>query len=155
MSSSSNRDEKEIDEYHDKSSDSGSSTESDSSSSESNSTNKQYSSSVPRVPLEVLQEEMRKRATSMLSAGLSTSAQPSSPFPSKEDILYYCAMDIPSKIDENRLYMLKGKYQIPDKVNSCLAAPDEWCCTPHSLEVGRYEAYVVRGLRLPLNVFAT
>lgn len=54
MSSSSNRDEKEIDKYHEKSSDSGSSTESDSSSSESNSTDKQYSSNVPRVSLVVL-----------------------------------------------------------------------------------------------------
>lgn len=74
VSSSSNRDEKEIDEYHDKSSDSGSSTESESSSNESNSTDKQYSSSVPRVSLVVLQEEMRKRAASVLSASLSTSA---------------------------------------------------------------------------------
>ena len=78
----------------------------------------------------------------------------SSPFPSKEDILYCCAMDIQSKIDKKRLYMLKGKYQVPDKVNPRLVAPSEWCCTPHSPGVGRYEAYLVGGLRLPLNVFA-
>ena len=96
---------------------------------------------------------MRKRATSVLSAGSSTSAQSSSHFPSKEDILYCCAMDILSKIDEKRLYMLRGKYQIPNEVNPHLIAPSELCCTPHSPEVGRYEAYLVWGLRLPLNVF--
>ena len=52
MSSFSDKDEKQIDEYHDESntSDSGSSC---SSSSEGNTTIKQYSSEVPRVPIEV------------------------------------------------------------------------------------------------------
>lgn len=62
MSSLSDRDEREIDEYYDQTSSSGRSNES--SNSGSSSTDKQYSSRVPRVPLEVHQEELRKRATS-------------------------------------------------------------------------------------------
>ena len=107
----------------------------------------EYSSRVPRVPLNVLQEDIRKKATTGSSIGLST------PSPSKEeDILYCCAMDIPSKIDKNRLYTLKDKYQISDEVNPRLAAPVEWCCTPN-FGVGIYEAYLLGGLRLPLNAF--
>ena len=30
----------------------------------------------------------------------------------------------------------------------------EWSCTPNSLGVGIYEAYLLEGLRLPLNAFA-
>jgi len=52
VSSSSDRDEIEIDEYHNESNNGGGSSES--SSSESNSTDEQYSSGVPGVPLEVL-----------------------------------------------------------------------------------------------------
>ena len=68
MSSFSDRDEREIDEYHDQTS------SNDSSSSDSSSTNEKYSSGVPRVPLEVLQEEMKKRAASGSSIGSCTSA---------------------------------------------------------------------------------
>ena len=94
---------------------------------------------------------MRKRATSGSSAGPSTSAQLSTPsLNEKKDILYCCAINIPSKIDEKRLYMLRGKYQIPDEVSLCLIAPGEWCYTPNS-RVGMYEAYLLRGLRFPLN----
>lgn len=67
--------------------------------------------------------------------------------------MYCYTMDIPSKIDEKRLYTLRDKYQIPDKVNPHLAAPGEWCCTPNS-RVVIYEAYLLGGLRLPLNAFA-
>jgi len=94
-----------------------------------------------------------RRATSGSSAGPSTSVQLSTSSLNEEDILYCCAMDIPSKIDEKRLYMLRSKYQIPDKVNPHLAILGEWCCTPNS-RVGIYEAYLLRGLRLPLNAFA-
>ena len=52
MSSSSDRAEIEIDEYHNESNSGGGSSES--SSSESNSTDEQYSSRVPGVPLKVL-----------------------------------------------------------------------------------------------------
>ena len=54
-SSSSDRDEREIDEYHDKSNSNGSS---ESGSSESGSSNEYYSSGVLGVNLEVLQEEL-------------------------------------------------------------------------------------------------
>ena len=60
---------------------------------------------------------------------------------------------MPSEIDEKRLYSIRGKYQIPGELNPCLAIPGKWCCTPNS-RVGIYEAYLLRGLRLPLNAFA-
>lgn len=50
--------------------------------------------------------------------------------------------------------MLRDKYQILDNVNPRLVAPSEWCCTPNSLGVGIYEAYLLGGLRFPLNAFA-
>ena len=67
--------------------------------------------------------------------------------------MYCCTIDIPSEIDEKRLYTLRDKYQIPDEVNPCLAALGEWCCTSNS-GVFIYEAYLLGGLRLPLNAFA-
>ena len=77
MSSSSDRDEREIDENHDESNTSDSSSDSGSScsSSEGNTTDKQYSFGVPRVPLEVLQEEMRTRVAFGLFAFPSTNAR--------------------------------------------------------------------------------
>ena len=77
------------------------------------------------------------------------------PSPSEEvDVIYSCAVNIPSRVDKKGLFMLKDKYQIPDKVNSCLATLGEWSCTLNSLGVGIYEAYLLGGLRLPLNAFA-
>ena len=58
ISSSSNSTEKAIDEYYDTTSDSGSSNSSHSS--EESSTNEGYTSGVPRLPLEVIQEQLRK-----------------------------------------------------------------------------------------------
>ena len=55
MSLSSNSNEREIDEYHDKSNNSSSSGSDNSASSSSD---KHYLSGVPRVPLEVFQEEL-------------------------------------------------------------------------------------------------
>ena len=55
--SSSDRDEREIDKYHDESNSSDSGSDSDSSQSSSsggNTIDEQYSSDVPRIPLEVL-----------------------------------------------------------------------------------------------------
>ena len=70
VSSSSNSDNWEIDEYHDSFSDSGSSgsnsSSSGSNSSGGNTTDKQYTSGVPMVPLEVLQEELRTRMASRI-----------------------------------------------------------------------------------------
>ena len=124
VSSFSDRDEREIDEYHNQSISSSSS--SDSSSSGSDSTDEQYPFGVLGAPLEVLQEEMRKMATFRSSAALSINVQPSTlSLDEEEDTLYCCAMDIPSKIDEKRLYMLRGKYQIPEEVNPHLATSVE------------------------------
>ena len=92
MSSSSDRDEIEIDEYHNESNSGGGSSES--SSSESNSTDEQYLSRVPSPSEEV-------------------------------DIIYSCAMNIPSRVDKKGLFMLRDKYQIPDKVNPCFATLGE------------------------------
>ena len=70
VSSSSNSDNWEIDEYHDSSSDSGSSgsnsSSSGSNSSGGNTTDEQYTSGVPMVLLEVLQEELRTRMASRI-----------------------------------------------------------------------------------------
>ena len=65
-----------------------------------------------------------------------------------------CAMNIPSKIDNKRLLKLKDKYQIPNEVHTRLPASGKWCYTPNFPGVGIYEAYLLRGLRLPLNAFA-
>ena len=59
MSLSSDRDDREIDKYHDESNSSDSSSSDSSNSSDTNSTDEQYSSGVLKVPLEVLREEMR------------------------------------------------------------------------------------------------
>ena len=81
---SSNSDDREIDEYYDSFSGSGSSSSSSSSRSSSsgrNTTDEQYMSGVPRVPLEVLQEELRMRMAFRLNAGTSTNVPLStSPF---------------------------------------------------------------------------
>ena len=74
MSSSSDRGDREIGKYHDESNNSDSSSSDSSSSSDTNSTDEQYSSGILKVPLEVLQEEMRRTAASGLHASSSTSA---------------------------------------------------------------------------------
>ena len=62
VSSSSDRDDREIDEYHDDSNSSGSS-------SESSSSDERYLFGTLKIPLEVFQEEMRKRVAHL---GIST-----------------------------------------------------------------------------------
>ena len=74
VSSSSDRGDREIDKYHDESNSSDSSSSDSSISSDTNSTDEQYSSGILKVPLEVLQEEMRRTAASGLHASSSTSA---------------------------------------------------------------------------------
>ena len=65
ISSSSNSDNKGIDDYHDTSSRSSSdSSSSRDSSSEGNMTDEQYMFKVPRIPLENFQEELRMRVAS-------------------------------------------------------------------------------------------
>ena len=85
MSSSSDKDEREIDEYHDESNNSGSTSES--SNSESSSSDEHYLSRVPGVPLEVLQEKLRQTATLGSSASPSTSVLVSIPSPSEEEYI--------------------------------------------------------------------
>ena len=70
-----------------------------------------------------------------------------------EIIVYNCAIDIPSKTDEQRLKNLRAWYQIPDELNPRLPVHGEWCYNPH-FGIGVYEAYFLGGLRLPLNTFA-
>ena len=111
MSSSSDSDDKEIDKYHDKSNSSGScdNGSNSSNSSRGNTTDKQYLSRVPRFPLEVLQEVMRTRMASGSLASTSTSA-PSSASSSKEETLYFCALGIRSRMDEEKLNSLRSWY---------------------------------------------
>ena len=66
--------------------------------------------------------------------------------------MYSCAVDIPSKTDEQRLKNLREWYQIPDVFNPRLPVRGEWCCNPH-FGIGVYEAYLLGGLRFPLNAF--
>ena len=75
------------------------------------------------------------------------------PPPDKVETVYSCAIDVSSKTDERRLTSLRNWYQILDKLNPRLAVRGEWCCDPR-LKVGIYEAYLLGGLRLPLNAFS-
>ena len=67
--------------------------------------------------------------------------------------MYSCATGVASKTDSRKLDLLKKWYQIPDDLNPRLAVRGEWCCQPH-FGIGIYEAYLLGGLRLPLNAFA-
>ena len=67
--------------------------------------------------------------------------------------MYNCVVGIPSKTDERRLAALRSWYQIPDNLNPRLAVRREWCCNPR-FGIGVYEAYILGGLKLPLNAFA-
>ena len=149
LSSSSNSVDKAIDEYHDPSSFSGSSDSSNSNSSSGGNTTDEYLSGVPRVPLEVLQG-LKTRTESGSQA--STSA-PSSIVQDEVEVVYSCAIGIYSKTDDRRLDLLKKWYQIPNNLKPRLAIREEWCCQPH-FGIGIYEAYLLGGLRLPLNAFA-
>ena len=68
-------------------------------------------------------------------------------------MVYSCVVGIHSKMDEKRLTSLRSWYQIPNDLNLRLAIRGEWCCQP-CFGVGVYEAYLLGGLRLPLNAFA-
>ena len=154
VSLSSNSIDKAIDEYHNTTSYSGSSSSTSSigSSSGGNSTDEGYTFGVPRVPLEIVQEQLRKRAASRSHAGTSTSPPPSSPL-DEEETVYSCAISVNSKTNEQRLNNLRTWYQIPDELNPRLAIHGEWCCNPR-FGIDVYEAYFLGGFRLPLNAFA-
>ena len=94
ISSSSNSTEKAIDEYYDTTSYSGSSNSSHSS--EGSSTDKGYTSGVPGLPLEVIQEQIRKASGSQ--AGTLSSVPPSNPL-DEEETIYSCAIGIHSKMN--------------------------------------------------------
>ena len=75
-----------------------------------------------------------------LGVGTLTSIR-SSPPSDEVETMYSCAVGIPSKEDNRKLGLLR------------LAVCGEWCCHPR-LGIGIYEAYLLGGLRLPLNAFA-
>ena len=99
ISSSSNSIDKAIDEYHDSTSYNGSSSSTSNSSSGGNTTNKEYTSSVLAVPLDVFQEQLRTRAASGSRASTSVSVPLSSPLDEVETV-YSCTVGIPSKTSE-------------------------------------------------------
>ena len=146
--------DKAIDEYTDPSSfsdssDSNSSGSGSSSSSEGN-TMGEYEYGVPGLPLEVVQEGLRTRSESGSKAGTSA---PLSTDKDEVEVVYNCAIGVVSKTDDRKLELLKKWYQIPDELNPRLAVRGEWCCQPR-FGIGIYEAYLLGGLRLPLNSFA-
>ena len=107
-------------------------------------------SGVPGLPLEVIQEGLRMRFKSSSKAGMSA---PSSTDQDEVEVVYSCAIGVVSKMDDRKLDLLRKWYQIPDKLNPRLAIHGEWCCQPR-FGIGIYEAYLLGGLRLPLNTFA-
>ena len=147
ISSSSSSIERAIDKYYDESSNNSSSS---SDSSGGNTTDEEYVSGVPGFPVEVIQEQLRKASGSQ--AGTSSFTPPSVRLDEEEVTVYSCAVDIPSKTDEQRLKNLREWYQIPDEFNPRLPVHGEWCCNPH-FGIGVYEAYLLGGLRFPLNAF--
>ena len=123
--SSSNSTEKAIDEYYDTTSDN--SSDNNSHSSEGSSSDEGYTSGIPGLPLEVVQEQLRKASGSQV--GISSSAPLSSPL-DEEETVYSCAVGIHSKTSEQRLNNLRTWYQIPDELNPRLPVCGEWCCNP-------------------------
>ena len=100
------------------------------------------------------QEKLRQRTASSSTAGQSFHIPAPIPFSDEnEDILYCYAVGIPYKTNEKKLGSIKSWYQIPDNLNPRLVVRGEWCCALR-LGVGIYKAYLLGGLRLPLNSFA-
>ena len=146
--SSSDSIEKAIDEYYDSTSDN--SSDNSSHSNEGSSSDEGCTSGVPGLPLEVVQEQLRK--ASGPQAGVSSSVPLSSPL-GEEETVYSCAVGIHSKTSEQRLSSLRTWYQILDEFNPRLPVRGEWCCNPR-FGIGVYEAYFLVGFRLPLNTFS-
>ena len=150
LSSSSDSVDKAIDEYTDPSSfcSSSDSNSSGSGSSSEGNTTDEYESGVLRLPLEVVQEGLRTRSESGFKAGTNA---PSSTDKDKVEVVYSCAIGVVLKIDNRKLDLLKKWYQILDELNPRLAVRGEGCCQPHFV-IGISEAYLLGGLRLPLNL---
>ena len=128
LSSSSDSVDKAIDEYTEPSSFSGfsDSNSSGSGSSSGGNTTDEYTSGVPRVPLEVLQEWLKTRSESGSMAG--TSAPSSTIQEEEEEVVYSCAIGVDSKTDDRKIELLKTWYQISVELNPRLAICGEWCC---------------------------
>ena len=84
---------------------------------------------------------------------VGTSAPSSTVQDEEEKVVYSCATGVDSKTDDRKIELLKTWYQIPDELNPRLAICGEWCCQPR-FGIGIYKAYLLGGLRLPLNSFA-
>ena len=128
ISLSSNSIEKDIDEYHDTTSYNSSSSSTSHSGSGGSTTDEGYTSGVLGVPLEVLQEQIRKAFGPQ--AGTSSSIPLSSPLDEVETVYSY-VVGVSSKTSEQRLNNLRSWYQIPDKLNPRLPVCGEWCCNPY------------------------
>ena len=148
--SSSDSVDKAIDEYTDRNSFSGSS-DSNSSSSGSSSEGNTLDEYTSGVPLEVLQEGLKTRFESGPQA--RTSAPSFTVQDDEEEVVYRCATGVDSKTHDRKIELLKTWCQIPDELNPRLAIHGEWYCQPR-FGIGIYEAYLLGGLRLPLNSFA-
>ena len=124
LSSSSDSVDRAIDKYTDRSSFSGSSDSNSSSSGSSSegNTSDEYTSSVPGVPLEVLQEGLKMRFESGSQAGTSA---PSSAVQDEEEVVYSCAIGVDSKTDDRKIELLKTWYQISDALNPRFAVHGE------------------------------
>ena len=159
MSRSSSSLEKEIDEYQDVLSGSGGSYKSGkgstSGSSSSSSSDEYYSPGVPGFSLEEFQEIQCRTAS---GTGASSSRRPPSPLPDVEeeeegkDVIYSCAPEVASTLNELKLKTLIDRYQIPKEFKPRLPNEGEWCCSP-SFGLGVYTSYLLAGLRFPLNSF--
>ena len=101
VSSSSNSAEKAIDEYRDLTSYSSPNNSTSHSRSGGSSTDEGYTSGVPDFPLEGIQEQIRKALRSQAST--LSNVPPSSPLDETKITIYNCAIDIPSKTNEQRL----------------------------------------------------
>ena len=123
VSSSDDSTKKAIDEYYDSSDNS---SDHSSHNNEESSSDEGYTSGVPGLPLEVVQEQLRKASSSQ--AGVSSSVPPSSPL-DEEETVFSCAVGIHSKTNEQRLSNLRTWYQIPDEFNPRLPVCGEWCCS--------------------------
>ena len=93
---------------------------------------------------------MKVASGSQVSASVSV---PSSTTLDEVEIVYSCAVGVHSKTNEKKLISLRSWYQILDDLNPKLAVHGEWCYDPR-FRISIYKAYLLGGLRLPLNAFA-
>ena len=92
-------------------------------------------------------------------AEASSSRRPPSPLQDEkeegeeeENIIYSCAPEVASTLDELKLKTLVDRYRIPREFKPRLPNEGEWCCSPSS-GLGVYTSYLLAGLRFPLNSF--